>query len=98
MFLSSLLIWTVIFNHKAESAMFVIAVAGVAIWYVLQENALISKSLLWFTLAVTSFSSTDIFPAVIRDGIVQPYLLKAVPCIVIWIVIERQLLKSGTDT
>jgi len=96
LFLSSLLIWTVIFNHKAESPMFVIAVTGVAIWYVLQKSTLISKSLLWFTLVVTSLSSTDIFPAVIRDGIIQPYLLKAIPCIVVWIAIERQLLTSST--
>jgi len=95
LFLSSLLIWTVIFNHKAESPMFVIAVAGVAIWYVLQKSDLKSKLLLWFTLIITSLSSTEIFPAVIRNDIITPYLLKVIPCIVVWIVIERGLLSSS---
>jgi hypothetical protein len=34
LFLASLLVYAVIFNHRAERSSFVIAVAGIAIWYV----------------------------------------------------------------
>ena len=99
LFLCSLLVWIVIFNHKAESPMFIIAVTGVALWYVLQSFGKIYKFLLFLTLVITSLSPTDIFPGYLRANFVQPYLLKVVPCILVWMVIEYQLLvgKNNKD-
>jgi len=91
MFLCSLLIWIIIFNHKAESPMFAIAVAGIAVWYVLQDKSILNNTLLWTALIITSFSATDLFPVYLRAHCVKPYLLKVVPCLIIWIVIQYQL-------
>ncbi len=81
---ASLLIWSVIFNHKAESPTFVIAMCGVALWYCVSKQKRWETVFLWVTFALVSLSPTDIFPRFVREHLVQPYVLKAVPCIVLW--------------
>ena len=94
--LASILIWVVIFNHKAESPTFVIAMSGVGIWYFLSSvqvethkvnsSHLMSTNTILVVLAFvfTSLSPTDLFPRSLRENVVIPYVLKAVPCILIW--------------
>jgi hypothetical protein len=81
---SALLLWVVIFNHKAESPTFVIALAGVACWYSCRKGARWEQWLLWIVFIFASLSPTDLFPRYVREHLVQPYVLKAVPCIVLW--------------
>ncbi|MFN0015037.1 MAG: glycosyltransferase family 87 protein [Saprospiraceae bacterium] len=90
---ATLLVWMVVFNHKAESPTFVIALCGVALWYQsLQKPALWEKILVWAAFTLASVSPTDIFPRVLREAYVQPYVLKAVPCIAIWAILTAKLL------
>ena len=91
-FLSSVLIWMVIFNHKAESPTFIIAVVGIAIWYFSQAKSTINLILIVFAFLFTILSPTDIFPRSLRENWVIPYVLKAVPCIFIWFKITFDLL------
>lgn len=91
-YLALILIWSVIFNHKAESPTYVIAILGVAIWYFSQERKGVNLILLVFALIFTSFSPTDLFPKFIRDSLVIPYVLKAVPCIFIWLKLTYEIL------
>jgi hypothetical protein len=89
-----LLLWVVVFNHKAESPTFVIAMCGVALWYQsVPQPARWMTILLWTAFVMASVSPTDIFPRVVRTALVQPYVLKAVPCIAIWLVLTIQLLR-----
>jgi hypothetical protein len=82
--LASVLLWMVIFNHRAESPMFVIALSGVGIWYFSQQKKPENLALLIFAFIFTSLSPTDIFPKFLRDELVKPLVLKVVPCIFIW--------------
>lgn len=91
---ASLLIWVVIFNHKAESPTFVIAMCGVALWWCVAEKRAWERALLWVAFALVSLSPTDIFPPNIRREIIQPFVLKAVPCIAIWGMITWKLLRQ----
>jgi hypothetical protein len=93
--LSSVLIWVVIFNHKAESPTFIIAVTGVATWFFSQEMKKENLTLLFIAFIFTSLSPTDIFPRFIKDQFFLPYLIKVVPCILIWlkIIYEMTLLQ-----
>ena len=95
--LSSILLWVVIFNHKAESPTFIIAMAGVAIWYVISSNSKIELALFISALIFTALFTTDILPKSLRNTYIKPYVLKAVPCIFIWIRIFYQMLifKAG---
>jgi hypothetical protein len=85
MALFSVLIWVVIFNHKAESPTFIIAIAGVALWFVTSEKTVLTIALFIGAFVLTSLSPTDIFPRFLRETFVNPYSLKALPCILIWL-------------
>ena len=84
LYLASILLWIVIFNHKAESPTFVIAVTGVAIWFFTQEFNKLNFSFLILALLFTVLAATDLFPKFIRDDYFIPYVVKAIPCIFIW--------------
>ena len=85
-FLASILLWMVLFNHKAESPTFIIAVTGVAVWYFSKPvPTQPDKLLLALAFVFTVLSATDLFPAPIRKSYVIPYVLKVVPCILVWV-------------
>ncbi|HSN50819.1 MAG TPA: glycosyltransferase family 87 protein [Bacteroidales bacterium] len=91
-FLSSILIWIVIFNYKAESPTFIIAITGVAVWFSSQKIKFENLVLLVLAFFLTILSPTDLFPAIIRDKYLEPWLLKVVPCILVWGKITADLL------
>jgi hypothetical protein len=92
LWLASLLVWLVIFNHKAESPTFIIAVAGVGIWYYSKSRGIIDLILIVLAFIFTILSATDIFPNHIQDNFFDPFVVKAVPCIVVWARITYELL------
>jgi len=83
--LSSVLMWVVLFNHKAESPTFIISVAGVAIWFFSQNRNTLNTILLFLVLILTQFSPTDLFPSSIRSTYFIPYVIKVFPVILVWI-------------
>lgn len=84
--LASTLIFVIIFSSSSESPTYVIAVAGVAIWFMNLDRPVtgFEISLLVFCIILTVFSPSDIFPKYIRLHYVQPYKLKALPCVLVW--------------
>ena len=92
LFLSSILIWTTIFNNAVESPSFIIAITGVAIWYIADEKSKLNLGLLIFALILTSLSHSDLFPRYIRDHYVDPFALKSLPCFLIWLKVEYELI------
>ena len=88
----SILIWIVIFNHKAESPTFIIAMTGVALWFVQGKKNILNIILFASALILTTLSPTDIFPTYLRKEFVNPYTLKVFPCILIWMKIIYDLL------
>lgn len=92
------LIWMLIFNHRAESATFVIAVSGAGLYFFSKELLRYSDLLLMALLFVfTILSPTDLFPAYLRAHFIIPYVMKAVPCIILWVVIWVQLLTQQSE-
>ncbi len=85
--LSSTLMFPVLFSSSSESPTYIIAFVGVAIWFMIQEKPYtkLEWSLLVFALILTSLSPSDLFPKYINRTYVQPYHLKALPCVLIWI-------------
>jgi hypothetical protein len=96
--LASILIWVVIFNHKAESPTFIIAMAGVALWFMVSKKNILNITLFVCAFVFASLSPTDIFPKYIRVHFVIPYCLKAVPCIFIWFKIMFNLITFPRQT
>lgn len=93
--LSSILIWMVIFNHKAESSTYIIAVCGVALWYFTQKASIVNHLLLISTFILTCLSPTDLFPRFLRNNFVLPYELKALAPILIWFKIQYGLFSEA---
>jgi Glycosyltransferase family 87 len=59
--LSSILIQVVVFNFKAESPTYIIAVSGVVFWYFMQERKIENLILLILVFLFTSLSATELF-------------------------------------
>jgi hypothetical protein len=88
-YLCIVLLSVVIFSSSAESATYVIAVTGAAVWYVTSEFELklIHKTILILLLILTIFSPTDLVPAYIKVHFIRAYSLKALPCLMVWLLL-----------
>lgn len=91
-FLASILIWSMIFNHIAESASYIVAVFGVAVWFVNEKLNWFSIMLMILAFVFTTLESTDMFTPSFRQQYFIPYVIKAVPCIFVWGVLQYRLL------
>jgi hypothetical protein len=94
--LASTLLFVVLFSSGSESPTYIIAMTGVAIWFVLQQSPYRKYviALLVFALLLTSFSPTDLMPKAGRI-FVREYSLKALPCLLVWLVLVYQVIRSG---
>ena len=90
--ISSILIFCVIFNHIAESPSYIIAVFGVAIWFVNEIKTPAVWLLFVLVCIFTILSATSFFPEYIRHNYAIPQVWKAVPCIMVWFWIQARLL------
>ena len=84
LFLSSMLMWVILFNHTAESSGYIIAMTGVAIWYFSRKPKTGRTILLVIVFVVVSLFSTDIMPAGIRNQYIYPYYIRTLPVLIIW--------------
>jgi hypothetical protein len=96
LYLCSVLVFCVIFNHKAESPTFVVGVAGVAIWFAsLARRTRWDWALFVFFVVCTVLASSDAMPTVLQRELFDRYRFKTVPLIVIWLVLQRALWRRG---
>lgn len=97
--LASTLIFTVIFSSGSESPTYIIAFAGIAIWFIVQPNPKQPWVIALFVFAflLTSLSPTDIFPKPVKEFI-RLYSLKALPCTIIWLIIVYQMMKQDFES
>lgn len=90
--LCSTLLFPVLFSTSSESPTYIIAYLAVCIWYVIQEPGKWVNAMMIFALLLTSFGNSDLFTSWVRRNITIPYALKALPCLVAWLVIIVQVL------
>lgn len=94
-YLALALIGVVIFSSSAESPTYIIAISGVAIWYIIQEKkSPATIALFIFAFLITSFATTDFFPHYLKVNLVKPYSLKALPCLLVLMVLAYQLISK----
>ncbi|PWN71368.1 hypothetical protein C1631_001725 [Chryseobacterium phosphatilyticum] len=98
MILASTLLFLVLFSSGSESPTYIIAVAGVMIWFTLQkEKTPFIIGLLVFVIILTCFSPSDLFPKFIKQNYIIKYSLKAVPCIIVWLRVIYELMTKDFD-
>ncbi|SHK10398.1 glycosyltransferase family 87 protein [Chryseobacterium polytrichastri] len=98
MILASTLLFLVLFSSSSESPTYIIAVAGVMIWFFIQkERSSLAIGLLIFVILLTCFSTSDLFPKYVKEHFIHKYSLKAVPCIVVWFRVIYELLTKDFE-
>ena len=92
--LASALMFVVLFSTGSESSGYIIALVGVVIWYtaVPWQRTKWDMTLMVFAFVLTSLSPSDLFPAYIRKEWVQPYALKALPVVIVWLKLCYEML------
>ncbi|MCQ2128608.1 MAG: DUF2029 domain-containing protein [Bacteroidaceae bacterium] len=93
--LASVMMFVVLFSTGSESCSYIIALIGVVIWYfssTWQRNKW-DLALLIFVFVVTSMSPTDIFPVKVKSQLIQPYALKSLPVLLVWLKLTFELCK-----
>jgi hypothetical protein len=76
-YFSLVVIWMVVFNHKAESPTFIIAMTGVVILAHVNNYQKAFLILLCASLIFTSLTTTDLCPRAFRATVIDPYRIKA---------------------
>jgi len=90
---ASALIFVTIFNYAAESPTFVLAVSGCALWYFFQARTPANLALLIAVFLFTCLSSTDLVPRALRREFLETYVIKAIPCILVWIKLQYDMFR-----
>ena len=85
--LASVLMFVVLFSTGSESSGYIIPFVGIVIWYTASPwlRTRWDIALLVFAFILSSLSPSDLFPAYLRREWVQPYALKALPVVLIWL-------------
>jgi hypothetical protein len=83
--LAFVLLYIMLASTGTESPTLVMAFPAVGIWFVLGEKTKERWAMLIFTLLISSFSPTDVFPAYIRSEFINPLALMILPLFGVWI-------------
>jgi hypothetical protein len=94
LYLCSVLLYVVLFNHQAERASYLIAFTGATIWFAAEPRTRWSTALYGVAAFTIPVMSTLIPGDVFRTPGMMTVRL-ALPCLAIWLVIQRQLLQRA---
>ena len=96
--LASLLVFSVVFNHMAESPSFVIAYAGVGIWWASLPRERWRDAAVLLIVLLGSVGGSDIVPKHIRVEWHDRIQLKAIVCAFAWFAVQYDLLRAVRTT
>ncbi|MBL0327847.1 MAG: DUF2029 domain-containing protein [Bacteroidetes bacterium] len=96
-YMALILIWMVVFNYKAESPTYVIAMAGIGVWLFTSKKSKINSILAILTLLFTSIWFTDIIPNSIKNNFIDLKFIKSFFPILILIKLYFDLIFKNID-
>ena len=89
--LCSVLLFVVIFSSGSESPTYIIAFPAICIWYFLQHKSRWVNAFFGFAFLLTCLSYSDILTPFVRNHLVRPFALKALPSFITWLIICIQM-------
>ena len=89
--LASLLGFATIFNHKGESPTYVIAFAGIGIWWSVMPRARWRDAIVLAAFVLGSLGGTDLFPRAYRVAYHHAWQLKALTASIAWCAMQWDL-------
>jgi hypothetical protein len=92
LYLCSLLLYVVLFNHQAERASYVIAFTGAAIWFAFEPRSAWRTALFTVAMVTIPIMSTLVPGAALRTPAATTYRL-ALPCLLVWLAVQWELLR-----
>ena len=92
--LASVLVFCVLFNHGAESPSYVIATAGIAIWWAATPRARLRDVALGLTLLLSTVGRSSIVPHDFRVDVLDASRAMVLPLLVAWIALQLELLRG----
>jgi hypothetical protein len=94
LYLCSVLLYVVLFNHQAERASYLIAFTGATIWFASEPVARWRTWLYGTALLTIPLMSMLVPGAWLRTQTATTYRL-ALPCLAIWLVVQHALLRRA---
>ena len=95
LYLCSVLLYVVLFNHQAVRASYLIAFTGATIWFAAEPKAPWRTALYALASLTIPIMSTLVPGTLLRTPGMMTVRL-ALPCLVIWLAIQRELLRRVT--
>lgn len=92
--LASLLIFSVVFNHMAESPSFVIAFAGVGIWWACLPRERWRDAVVLMIVLLGSVGGSDVTPKHFRDEWHRNIQLKAIVTLIGWFALQFDVVRQ----
>ena len=92
--LASLLIFSVVFNHMAESPSFVIAFAGIGIWWASLPRERWRDAMVLMIVLMGSVGGSDVVPRHIRDEWHGRIQLKAIVTLIGWFALQYDIVQQ----
>lgn len=89
LFLCSLLLYCLLFNHQVERPSFVVGFTGIAIWYAMAPRTPLRTSLMALALIGVPLLHSGLVPWDIRLAL--PLVWMVGPCLLVWSVIQMEL-------
>ncbi len=91
--ISLLMLWMVIFNHKAEPQTYILAYIGVAIWFFTnKENSILNDILIFIIFVVDLLSDTRLASHDVKIYL-SSHAIEAIVCFPVWLTIGFDILK-----
>ena len=91
--LASILLYAVLFNHKAEAASYVIAMAGIGVWWGSGSRTRWRDAVAVLAVSCTNLPSADFMPVAVKAAM-TPLWRGPIVCTVVWVLLQAQLLHS----
>lgn len=98
--LAAVMMFVCLFSTGTESSGYITALIGCVIWYCAApwQRSRWDVALMVLAFILTSLSPSDLFPRAVKEMWVQPYALKAVPVILIWLRLAYELAVKSYKT
>lgn len=95
-FLGFVMVFCVVFNHRAERQSVVIALSGMVIWYLASARSALRTALFAIVYLLVAVSGADVVPNAIKQ-ILGPDIRLAIPLTILWLVMLCELAVVRSD-
>jgi len=94
--LASVLMFVILFSTGSENSGYITPMIGVVIWYVAApwKRSKWDVALMVYVMLCCSFAHSDLFPRPVRDSLIRPYALKALPVTIVWLKLCWEMLSK----